>query len=302
MGSLSANIHAKRKRVIVELVKGKEMATQLQTLLDKPVTDHGPVSVEDLALQILRSFTESLSVLSSSAASTGSAQIAAVDGGSACSGGSKKKPGVKDRRGCYKRRRTSDSWMRIYPVMEDGYTWRKYGQKDIMNSEYPRCYFRCTHKHQGCKATKQVQRIKGDPILYQTTYFNVHTCTDRTPRAPPLIVDSDPVEPNLVSFQTNIPSKKDQYSTNPMINKEEYKEDTQSEDVSDAKSLLDPWLQEIIGSECFGHKPMWAPMMSYYQEEGASGFHSCGSTSLHGLDMDVNQLGEIDNFHFDEIC
>ncbi|KAI3458425.1 hypothetical protein Pfo_015088 [Paulownia fortunei] len=299
------NFHAKRKRVIVELVKGKEIATQLRTLLHKPVQDHGPVSAEELALQILRSFTETLSALSSC---TESAQIAAVDcGGSASSGESKKKPGVKDRRGCYKRRRTSDSWVTISATMEDGCAWRKYGQKDILNSQYPRCYFRCTHKFEGCKATKQVQRIKQDPILYQTTYFNHHTCTE-TLRAPhDLIVNSDPVEPNLISFQANIPSKQD-HSPNPMIVspvKQESKEDTQGEDLSEAKSTLqDPWLQDedISGLESLGYKPEWAPILSSYQEEVASGFHSCESTSFHGLDMEVNQLGDLDNFqYFDEV-
>ncbi|KAL0341193.1 UNVERIFIED_CONTAM: hypothetical protein Sradi_4636100 [Sesamum radiatum] len=100
------SLHAKRKRVIVELVKGKEIATRLQTLLRIPGQDHGSSSVSpgDLAFQILRSFNKTLSVLSSSCAAT-SPRIAAVDcGGSACSGESKQKPGVKSRRGCYKRR------------------------------------------------------------------------------------------------------------------------------------------------------------------------------------------------------
>ncbi|KAK6145709.1 hypothetical protein DH2020_022529 [Rehmannia glutinosa] len=226
------------------------MATKLQTLLHKPVKDHGTVSAEDLALKILTSFTQSLSVL------TASAQMSAVDGGgSDSSGGCKKKPGVKDRRGCYKRR----------------------------------CYLRCTHKYEGCKATKQVQRIKENPVLYQTTYFNHHTCTDTPIRAPPLIVGSDPVEPNLLSFQTITQSKQDdhdKYSTNPilMIKKEDQsKEEAQiSEDVSDAKSSVDLW-QEFIGSESFGFQ------------------YSCGPISLHELDMDVNQFGDLDTFHFDEI-
>lgn len=88
--------------------------------------------------------------------------------------------------------------------------------------------------------------------------------------------------------------------------KQESKEDTQSdEDLShDSKSTLeDPW-QDIIGLEPLGYKPVWAPnpILSSYQEEVASRFHSCESTSLHGLDMEVNQLSDIDNFHyFDEI-
>ncbi|PIN24823.1 hypothetical protein CDL12_02441 [Handroanthus impetiginosus] len=307
MGSNGENVHAKTTRLMVELVKGKEFATQLQNLLHKPVEEHGPLLAEELALQILRSFTETLSVLSSCTGS--SAQISAVDGGgsgggSACSGETKKK--VKDRRGCYKRRRTSDTWERVSSTMEDGRTWRKYGQKDILNSEYPRCYFRCTHKPEGCKATKQVQRMKGNPILYRTTYFNHHTCKQAQSYLPHLIIHSDPPEPNLISFQdnnnnNNIPSKQDdRNSQKPAINISPVvkQEDTQSDiqDLSDAKPTL-PW-QEIIGPETIGYKPEWAPMRSSYQEEVVSGFHSCESTSLHGLDMEVNQLGDIDNLHY----
>ncbi|KAK6155993.1 hypothetical protein DH2020_010241 [Rehmannia glutinosa] len=297
----SDDFHAKRKRAIMELIKGKEIATQLQTLLQKPVKElDGPVSAQELALQISRSFTETLSELSSCCPE--SAQIvAAVDcGGSASSGESKKKTEVKDRRGCYKRRRSTDSWVTVSSTMEDGCAWRKYGQKDILNSKYPRCYYRCTHKYEGCKATRQVQRStkEEDSILYQITYFNHHTCTQTHSH---LILDSDPVnQPNLISFQTNIisPSKKD--PINPMTNisssvKQEPKEEDHaqiSEDVSEAKSTLqDPWQDDVIGLEPFGYRPVWAPME-------ASGFQSCESTSFHGLDMEVNQLGDIDNLHY----
>lgn len=93
----------------MELLKGKKTAIQLQTLLLRKQNtaveeEGGPVSPQELALQIWRSFNEILSEFSSCTASTQSSpQIAAVScGGSAFSGESKKK--VKDRRGCYKRR------------------------------------------------------------------------------------------------------------------------------------------------------------------------------------------------------
>ncbi|KAH6790427.1 hypothetical protein C2S51_005433 [Perilla frutescens var. frutescens] len=300
MGSVSSfdNFHATKKKVMVKLVKGKEIAIQLQTLLHEPVQDHGPVSPQQLALQIYRSFSDSLSELSSCTGPTGSAQIPAVDcGGSACSGESKKKRGVKDQRGCYKRRRTSDSRVTVSPTMEDGCAWRKYGQKIILNSEYPRCYFRCTHKSDGCKALKQVQRVKGDEILYQTTYFNHHTCKE-TLRAPPtLLMDSDP-DPNLISFETsNIPSKQadkdDDQSNNynsskpPLIKQEDSQ--LSDEDAShEAKSTLeDPWHDITTGLDPLGYKPAWAP----YQEE-------VESASLHGLDMEVDQLSDIENFNY----
>ncbi|EEE55112.1 hypothetical protein OsJ_02875 [Oryza sativa Japonica Group] len=61
--------------------------------------------------------------------------------------------------------------------LDDGFSWRKYGQKDILGAKYPRAYFRCTHRHtQGCHASKQVQRADGDPLLFDVVYHGDHTC------------------------------------------------------------------------------------------------------------------------------
>ncbi|KZV29300.1 WRKY transcription factor 55 [Dorcoceras hygrometricum] len=60
---------------------------------------------------------------------------------------------------------------------EDGYTWRKYGQKEIMGSTYPRSYYRCTHqKFYDCPAKKQVQRLNNDPFTFEVIYRGTHTC------------------------------------------------------------------------------------------------------------------------------
>ncbi|WVZ69419.1 hypothetical protein U9M48_018207 [Paspalum notatum var. saurae] len=61
--------------------------------------------------------------------------------------------------------------------LDDGLSWRKYGQKDILGAKYPRAYFRCTHRHtQSCHASKQVQRTDGDPLLFDVVYHGTHTC------------------------------------------------------------------------------------------------------------------------------
>ncbi|XP_058732102.1 probable WRKY transcription factor 41 [Vicia villosa] len=61
---------------------------------------------------------------------------------------------------------------------EDGFNWRKYGQKDILSAKHPRSYYRCTFRNtQNCWATKQVQRSDEDPTIFDITYRGKHTCS-----------------------------------------------------------------------------------------------------------------------------
>ncbi|CAN6446465.1 unnamed protein product [Victoria cruziana] len=57
--------------------------------------------------------------------------------------------------------------------LEDGYRWRKYGQKAVKNSPYPRSYYRCTS--QKCLVKKRVERSYQDPTVVITTYEGQHT-------------------------------------------------------------------------------------------------------------------------------
>ncbi|WOL17036.1 WRKY transcription factor 28-like [Canna indica] len=57
--------------------------------------------------------------------------------------------------------------------LEDGYRWRKYGQKAVKNSPYPRNYYRCTT--QKCLVKKRVERSYEDPKIVVTTYEGKHT-------------------------------------------------------------------------------------------------------------------------------
>nr|QFI57431.1 WRKY36 [Glycyrrhiza glabra] len=56
--------------------------------------------------------------------------------------------------------------------LEDGYRWRKYGQKAVKNSPYPRSYYRCTS--QKCGVKKRVERSYQDPSIVMTTYEGQH--------------------------------------------------------------------------------------------------------------------------------
>ncbi|CAI9094172.1 OLC1v1029864C1 [Oldenlandia corymbosa var. corymbosa] len=57
-------------------------------------------------------------------------------------------------------------------ILDDGYKWRKYGQKAVKNSAHPRSYYRCTHHT--CNVKKQIQRLSKDTSVVVTTYEGIH--------------------------------------------------------------------------------------------------------------------------------
>ncbi|URE04176.1 WRKY [Musa troglodytarum] len=58
-------------------------------------------------------------------------------------------------------------------VPSDLWAWRKYGQKPIKGSPYPRGYYRCSSS-KGCSARKQVERCRTDPNMLVITYTSEH--------------------------------------------------------------------------------------------------------------------------------
>lgn len=59
-------------------------------------------------------------------------------------------------------------------VMSDKWNWRKYGEKVIKGSPYPRSYYRCSYPA-GCLARKQVEQSIGDPGIFLITYMEEHS-------------------------------------------------------------------------------------------------------------------------------
>ncbi|KAM7531784.1 hypothetical protein LguiB_035194 [Lonicera macranthoides] len=53
----------------------------------------------------------------------------------------------------------------------DGYNWRKYGQKQVKGSEYPRSYYKCTHPN--CPVKKKVERLL-DGEIAEIVYKGEH--------------------------------------------------------------------------------------------------------------------------------
>lgn len=55
---------------------------------------------------------------------------------------------------------------------EDGYNWRKYGQKQVKGSENPRSYYKCTAPN--CPMKKKVERSEMDGQITEIVYKGSH--------------------------------------------------------------------------------------------------------------------------------
>ncbi|XWS35834.1 hypothetical protein CRYUN_Cryun20dG0029900 [Craigia yunnanensis] len=58
-------------------------------------------------------------------------------------------------------------------LSSDVWAWRKYGQKPIKGSPYPRGYYKCSSS-KGCLARKQLERNRSDPAMFIITYTAEH--------------------------------------------------------------------------------------------------------------------------------
>ncbi|KAJ4809488.1 WRKY family transcription factor [Rhynchospora pubera] len=96
--------------------------------------------------------------------------------------------------------------------LDDGHSWRKYGQKDILGAKHPRGYYRCTYRNsQGCLATKQVQRTDEDPAVFDVVYQGTHTCTNKSnPRSGSNIISSGSNSNNKIVNNQTVGSNHDE--------------------------------------------------------------------------------------------
>lgn len=179
--------------LITELAQGKELAKRLRNHLNP---SSSPETREFLVQEILSSYEKALSMLNySHSLQSNKLDITMVESPrSFPNTATSPRSDASDQDYCKdvvsKKRKTMPQWTEQVKVtsgtalegtLDDGYCWRKYGQKDILGRNFPRGYYRCTHRHaRGCLATKQVQRSDDDPSMFEVTYRGRHTCSQNS--------------------------------------------------------------------------------------------------------------------------
>eukprot|EP00262_Sarcandra_glabra_P012448 TRINITY_DN320_c0_g1_i3.p1 TRINITY_DN320_c0_g1~~TRINITY_DN320_c0_g1_i3.p1 ORF type:complete len:149 (+),score=17.99 TRINITY_DN320_c0_g1_i3:424-870(+) len=141
-----------KKQLIKELTQGLELSKQLQIHLGPSSTNE---SRESLVQRIQSSFNTSLSMLKKTDSDVDPPQAPPINGtdsprsfvGSPLSEISDQEFKDNERREISKKRKTLPKWTEQVRVcsgtghegpLEDGFSWRKYGQKDILGAKFPR--------------------------------------------------------------------------------------------------------------------------------------------------------------------
>nr|ACI62178.1 transcriptional factor WRKY II [Dorcoceras hygrometricum] len=209
-----------KRNLVKELGEGRELAKQLRMHL---LQSSSPEVAGQVLLinEILTSFEQALSLVNHGqrGGSVGGVAVAAMlmADPPLCQSLTGSPPAnVSDHESKDQANRKSRRWTRkvelcgetgIEGQLEDGYGWRKYGQKDILGAKYPRNYYRCTHRYgQGCLATKQIQRSDDDPNILDITYTGIHTCNpdgNPSPNDPPVPIINPQTDLEALSLNQN---------------------------------------------------------------------------------------------------
>ncbi|XP_074355351.1 WRKY transcription factor 22-like [Apium graveolens] len=108
----------------------------------------------------------------------------------------------------YKKRKNQHKRVVLQPGGQsaDSWAWRKYGQKPIKGSPYPRSYYKCSSS-KGCSARKQVEQSCTDPGMFIITYNSAEHNHSKPTRRSSLAGTNRP------RFTAHKPSSSDQDSS-----------------------------------------------------------------------------------------
>ncbi|WZZ12328.1 hypothetical protein YC2023_105417 [Brassica napus] len=198
----------KMKKELNELMtEGRDYAQQLKSQLGSTSSQE---SREHLAKKILESYHKSLTIMNYSGELDQVSPHSHGTGSPKSDDSDHQEPHI-----IQSSKKSMPRWTRkviiapgvvIDRALDDGFSWRKYGQKDILGAKFPRLvsgYHRCTYrKSKGCEATKQVQRSNEDPMLFEIIYRGIHSCSQASNVG--LIIPVQVLEPNQTQEQENL--------------------------------------------------------------------------------------------------
>ncbi|KAG6417156.1 hypothetical protein SASPL_119307 [Salvia splendens] len=194
--------HARFRRALAQ-PQAPVQDSELQTLNlfgDSPAAAAAPPRKLDLSKETIGDDVLSLSTSGSSIASMITGEGSVSNGKSGTAPLSAPKPPLSAKRcrehdnssgkttnpsrcHCKKRKNRVKTTIRVPAISSkasdipaDEYSWRKYGQKPIKGSPYPRGYYKCSTV-KGCPARKHVERARDDPTAVIVTYEWEHRHT-----------------------------------------------------------------------------------------------------------------------------
>ncbi|KAI3904782.1 hypothetical protein MKX01_006892 [Papaver californicum] len=295
--------------IMNEIIQARELVKELQTTLEPTSSTFCKV----LITRILSSFETSLSMLDQVKLENESAMESSVHvSGSPISDCESDLSGDGSRKRCRKKlvRRTEKvrvcEQTGLEGPLDDGYSWRKYGQKDILGTKYPRGYYNCTfQKSQGCSAMKQVQRSELDSSVFNVTYIGQHSCVEGSDLVSPGQHSPIKQEPNLHISNQEPREKKSaqetyisfQTSSYHQVVKEEIKDFDNRKELNSFPSFTFPSMKvencsfettNINSSPTYTSTPTTSE--SNYNFEGSSGEQNIFQNSVDSHDSEIDEM------------